>query len=229
MSFKVVYAVLYIKLQIEKGLYSMAYFPMFIDLEKKKCMVVGGGEVAFRKVVVLNDFGAIIKVVSPEICGEIEEECRINKNIVCIKKCFDENDLNDVVLVVAATDDSELNHYISGRCKKRGIYVNVVDTLEDCGFIFPSYIREGNVVGAFSSSGKSPVITQYLKEQAKRELTPFIGELAEFLGSVREKVKKSTDSEKQRKAIYRKLLEISLDRGKLPDEEDLEILLKKRG
>lgn len=198
----------------------MAYFPMFVELENKKCLIVGGGKVALRKVMVLQDFGAIIEVVAEDICGEIKEICSQNTHITYRENAFLENDLDEIFLVVAATDDTVLNHEISVSCKKRGIYVNAVDQTEDCGFIFPSYIRQGNVVGAFSSGGQSPVITQYLKNAGKEYLTPFIGELADFLGSIRSEVKMQVLEEEKRKEIYRGLLQQALATAKIPERED---------
>lgn len=203
----------------------MAYFPMFIELEGMKCLIVGGGNVALRKVLVLNDFGAIIKVVAQDICDGIKEICQNNEKITCEEKSFSENDLEEITLAVAATDDKQLNHDISVKCRERGIYINAVDQVEDCGFIFPSYVREGDVVGAFSSGGKSPVITQYLKECIKDRLTPFIGEMADFLGSLRPFVKERTETERERRQIYWTLLELALKKGEIPKNEDVSVIM----
>jgi len=199
----------------------MSYFPMFIDLKDRKCLIIGGGKVALRKVLVLCDFGAVIKVVAEDICEEIREISRINKNVICEKKAFSEQDLEGILLAVTATNHKELNHHISIMCRQKHIYINAADQIEDCSFIFPSYIREGDVVGAFSSGGKSPVITQYLKESVKTALTPFIGEMADFLGDIRTSVKENTDTEAERKWIYQQLLKYALDSGKIPNKDDV--------
>jgi uroporphyrin-III C-methyltransferase/precorrin-2 dehydrogenase/sirohydrochlorin ferrochelatase/precorrin-2 dehydrogenase/sirohydrochlorin ferrochelatase len=197
----------------------MAYFPMFIDISNMKCLIVGGSSVALRKAAVLSDFGADIKIVAEKICEELKTASEKNSRITYEERIFSDKDIVGMSLVIAATDDEKLNHSISEKCRKMGIHINVVDKPEDCSFIFPSYIKEKNVVGAFSSSGKSPVTTQYLKECMRESLTPFIGEMADFLGSIRPYVKKCTDNEKQRKRIYRDLLELSLKEKKLPDYE----------
>lgn len=205
---------------------NMPYFPMFIDLKGMNCLIVGGGKTALRKIRVLCDFGAVIKVVAKEICEEIKEICRINKNVTYEKKAFSEQDLEGICLVVAATSQKELNHAISVMCRQKNIYINVVDQIEDCSFIFPSYVKENSVVGAFSTGGKSPVITQYLKESVKKSLTPFIGELADFLGSIRTSVKENTQTEEERKKIYQRLLKYALDFEKIPDETDISKIIK---
>ena len=204
----------------------MSYFPMFIDLKDMNCLIVGGGKVALRKILVLCDFDAAIKVIAEDICEEIREISRTNKNITCEKKSFSEQDLEGIQLVVAATDNKELNHHISVICRQKNIYINAVDQIEDCGFIFPSYIKEGDVVGAFSSGGKSPVLTQYLKETMKNILPPFIGELADFLGDIRGFVKENTETESERKQIYQELLKYALDSEKIPSESDVKKIIE---
>ncbi len=205
---------------------SMSYFPMFIDLKDMNCLIVGGGKVALRKVRVLCDFGAVIKVIGKEICEEIKEISRTNKNVTYKKKPFSEQDLEGIHLVVAATSQKELNHTISTICRQKNIYINVVDQIEDCSFIFPSYIKENDVVGAFSTGGKSPVITQYLKESVKSVLTPFIGELADFLGSIRTSVKENTQTEEERRQIYQELLKYALNSEKIPDENNVSTIIE---
>ena len=121
-------------------------------------------------------------------------------------RAFCEEDLNGCALVVAATDDALLNHQVAEYAKNRHIPVNAVDQKEDCSFIFPSYVRQQNVVGAFSSGGNSPVLTQYLKNEMRKVLTPEIGNANEYLGSIRDRVKEQVDTEASRKRVYRKVL-----------------------
>ena len=128
----------------------MAYFPMFIDIEKKKCLVAGGGTVALRKVRVLLDFGAQITVVAPQIDPQI---LQLTGNVCVKERTFEPEDLKECVLVVAATDDVTENHRIARMAQKKHIPVNAVDQQEDCSFIFPSYLKHRDLVGAFSSAG----------------------------------------------------------------------------
>lgn len=124
----------------------MAYFPMFIDIEKKKCLVAGGGTVALRKVRVLLDFGAQITVVAPQIDPQI---LQLTGNVCVKERTFEPEDLKECVLVVAATDDVTENHRIARMAQKKHIPVNAVDQQEDCSFIFPSYLKHRDLVGAF--------------------------------------------------------------------------------
>ena len=158
----------------------MAYFPMFIDIEKKKCLVAGGGTVALRKVRVLLDFGAQVMVVAPQIDSQI---LRLTGNVCVKERTFEPEDLKECVLVVAATDDAAENHRIAQLARENNIPVNAVDQQEDCSFIFPSYLKHQDLVGAFSSAGNSPVLTQYLKEALKDILTEELGQINGYMGS----------------------------------------------
>lgn len=202
----------------------MAYFPMFVDLDKRPCLVVGGGRVAYRKVKVLQDFGARVYVAAPVICAEIYA----SEPVICTEKEFASADAEGMALVIAATDDAGENHRIADICAEKGIPVNAVDQIEDCSFIFPSYIRQKDVVAAFSSAGNSPVITQYLKRQAAELLTEQIGDLAEYLGNIRQQVKELVPTEGQRKRVYEQLLQIGLETGRLPNEGELYQLINSK-
>lgn len=201
----------------------MAYFPMFIQLKDKKCLVIGGGKVALRKIQVLKDFEADITVIAPEMNRQIRQIPKICR----IFRSFMEKDFKQADLVVAATDDKELNHKISTICKQRKIPVNAVDQKEDCSFIFPSYVKEGEVVGAFSSGGQSPVITQYLKKEIKPVLTKELGQIAQVLGTLRGITKECIETEERRKAFYQELLQIGLDDTNDLDEEVIYKVMKK--
>ena len=95
--------------------------------------------------------------------------------------------------------------------------VNAVDQKADCSFIFPSYIKEKNLVAAFSSGGNSPVLTQYLKGKEQEILTPFLGELNEYMGQIREKVIAQYDTEAERKRVFKEILCVAIDNGRIPE------------
>ena len=201
----------------------MSYFPMFVNMEGRKCLIVGGGKVAWRKVKVLKEFGADLKVVAPEIIKDI----LLMDKVKCFKRPFEDEDLKSADFVVAATTDIFLNHEISQKCRRLKIPVNAVDQVEDCDFIFPSYIKQGEVTGAFTSGGRSPVITQYLKGQAEFYVTEFIGQMAETLGNIRENVKLQVKPESRRKELYQEILKKGLESGQLPDSEEIDQIIKK--
>lgn len=194
----------------------MAYFPMFVDMTERECLIVGGGNVAYRKVIVMLDFGAKVTVVAEDICEELGK-LTIENQITFIKRRFERKDCDGMEMVIAATDDNALNHEIAEYCKANGIMVNAVDQKADCSFIFPSYIKEKNLVAAFSSGGNSPVLTQYLKGKEQEILTPFLGELNEYMGQIREKVIAQYDTEAERKRVFKEILCAAIDNGRIPE------------
>ncbi len=235
----------------------MAYFPMFVDLTDKPCLVVGGGEVAYRKVKTLLDFDAEVTVVAESVCPKLvrlAEACDItseektlsacgqdaekaeasgekmlsacdcvtengeplrDKITICVRP-FQEEDCDGRLLVVAATDDKDLNHNIAEYCKAAGIMVNAVDQKDDCSFIFSSYVKEQNLVAAFSSGGNSPVLTQYLKKKEADILTPFLGALNEYMGDIRADIISKYDSEEERKRAFCDIVYSAIENQKLP-------------
>ncbi len=231
----------------------MAYFPMFVDMTERECLIVGGGNVAYRKVIVMLDFGAKVTVVAENICDELRkltiddiasedktgsytankennqtDSDAANKEnnkpdsdaadrITFIKRKFERKDCDGMEMVIAATDDNALNHEIAEYCKANGIMVNAVDQKADCSFIFPSYIKEKNLVAAFSSGGNSPVLTQYLKGKEQEILTPFLGELNEYMGQIREKVIAQYDTQAERKRVFKEILCAAIDNGRIPE------------
>lgn len=197
------------------------YFPMFIDIRNKRCLVVGGGRVALHKIKVLKDFGIQVMAVAPAIIPEIQEM----EGVTCCERHFRKEDLKGQAMVVAATDDPELNRRISQACKEERIPVNAVDQPEDCSFIFPAYLKEGGVVAAFSSGGQSPAVAQYLKEQMRPVMTPLLGSLAERLGGLRERVRQIGPAE-ARKEIYREILRAGLEKGEIPSDGEVERVIR---
>ena len=231
----------------------MAYFPMFVNMTERECLIVGGGNVAYRKVIVMLDFGAKVTVVAEDICDELRkltiddiasedktgsytankennqtDSDAANKEnnqpdsdaadrITIIKRRFERKDCDGMEMVIAATDDNALNHEIAEYCKAKDIMVNAVDQKADCSFIFPSYIKEKNLVAAFSSGGNSPVLTQYLKGKEQEILTPFLGELNEYMGQIREKVIAQYDTEAERKRVFKEILCAAIDNGRIPE------------
>ena len=225
----------------------MSYFPMFIELSGKNCLIVGGGKVALRKIRVLQEFGANVTVVAPDFIEEIrimsatvssgkkqiaqesdwDGKGKASGKLMLCQKAFEETDLERMELVVAATDEKELNHCISQMCQERRIPCNAVDQIEDCSFIFPAYVKEGEVVAAFSSGGQSPVITQYLKKEMKPVLTENLGKIAECLGTLRQEVKETVTTEAERKRCYEELLQLGLEKDEVPTEKEIAVILKK--
>ena len=202
----------------------MAYFPLFVELSGKKCLVVGGGRVALRKVKILLDFGAVVSVVAEELCSELRG-LETAGQLTARVGSFCQEDLTGQFLVIAATDDNELNSHIAKLCSRGNIPVNVVDKIEECSFIFPAYVKQQNVVAAFSSGGRAPVITQYLKAQAENYVTDELGQINEYMGSIRQRVQRELNTEALRKAAFKDILEFALTEDKIPTEEETGLII----
>ena len=152
----------------------MAYFPFMIDLKDRKALVVGGGDVALSKILKLRDFDADVTVVAKDVLAEIKEI----ENVKVVQKLFEEKDLNDLFfLVVAATNDREINDKIALFCKEKNILVNVVDDPERSSFVFPATLRRGRLTVAVSSGGAAPGAAAQLKNSIDELLSDNLDEI----------------------------------------------------
>ena len=166
----------------------MDLLPIFLNIKNRKCVVVGGGEVAFRKATLLLRAGADLHIVAPALSDELRKLC-VDRGCTIITREFEEADINDAILVVAATDDLETNERVSVIASKLNIPVNVVDQPDLCSFIMPSIVDRSPIVVAISSGGSSPILTRKLKELNETMIPGRIDKLAELLGSFRGRVK----------------------------------------
>lgn len=150
----------------------MAYFPMFVSLERQPCLVVGGGRVAARKCRGLLDFGADVTMVAETFAPGLEADGRVQK----LRRGFRDADITacDWTLVIAATDNRAVNGRIAAVCRSRGIPVNVADRQEECTFYFPAYCMTENIVAGISSSGVSPALSAALRRRLETALPEWI-------------------------------------------------------
>ncbi len=204
----------------------MAYFPMFVELNNKLCIVIGGGRVAYRKIRALLDFEAKVIAIAPEFCESI---LTLENQIITKYKSYDTSDIKEADLVIAATSDPDLNKRISRECMEHKIPVNVVDVKEECSFIFPAYVKKGALTVGVTSSGKSPVISQKIKKKINEIIPDYMEELVEILGEAREEVKLSFDREEKRKKVFKQLVELGcLKQGKLTETDIREIIQREK-
>ncbi|MDH5232632.1 MAG: siroheme synthase CysG [Gammaproteobacteria bacterium] len=172
----------------------MEFLPIFLDLKQRPCVVVGGGDIAFRKIKLLLRAGAKVTVIAPEVCQGLNA---LKDEVTCKVKNFEPSDLQGCDLVIAATNDRTVNSQISAAARERGMPVNVVDQPDLCSFIVPSIIDRSPVVVAVSSSGSSPVLARLLRARLETMIPSSYGRLAElvrgFRDQVRDKLKVSRD------------------------------------
>ncbi len=180
------------------------YYPVNLDLNGKQCLVIGGGQVASRKVKALLDFGAEVTVLSPAV-DKAMDVLRRSKRFKVINGKYHKKYLKDVFLVIAATDDPKVNTLVACHTAQKNILVNVVDVPELCNFIVPSIVRRGPLVMGISTSGHSPMFAQKLRHKCGPCVNQY-GLFIKMLGQARGTVKARFATMKARKAIYRKIL-----------------------
>lgn len=188
----------------------MAYFPLYIELENRKCIVVGGGKVAAGKVRQLLSFGGNVTVIAPELAeglAQLAVEGRITwkQGVFPMEKVAEEL-FTDCALVVAATDQKDVNVRVSKLCRAHGIPVNVVDVKELCTFFFPAIVKRQDVVVAVSTSGKSPALAARLKRELETEIPESYGMAADILGACREEILERVPDIRERKRLFEALL-----------------------
>lgn len=190
----------------------MSAFPLFVDLERKKCIVVGGGEVASRKVEILLRFHAQLYIIAPEVSSSIEELGQQGK-ISISKKCFSPQDMEGAFLAIAATSSAEVNESVFREAQKRNIPVNVVDDPGKCTFLFPSVIQRGDLTIGISTAGTYPALTKKIRKIAEEVFTEEYSEILCLLGDFRAKVRKSPLHQRQRGKLLAQVVDEFYDEG----------------
>ena len=147
----------------------MEYYPVNLDIKKRKCLVVGGGRVGTRKVLTLLDCGARVTVVSPDAKEKLIELANSGA-ITLEKRQYRETDLDGIFLVIGTTDDEELNHQISIAAEKHNMLCNIADRPKVCNFILPSIVNRGDLTISISTSGKSPALAKKLRMELEEVL-----------------------------------------------------------
>ena len=170
----------------------MKYYPAFLDIKGKNALVIGGGVVALRKVETLLECGAVVSIISRELNEELNRLVK-ERRVRHKGKRFRDEELEGMFIVIAATDEGELNHRISQTAQKKGLLVNVVDQPADCNFIVPSIVKRGDLLIAISTSGKSPALARRLRKELETQFTDEYGLYLELMGRLRERVLKGSD------------------------------------
>ncbi len=184
----------------------MDFFPIFMDLEGRDCLVVGGGSVAARKTRLLVRASARVKVVSPLLCDTLQKQLDAGE-IAYSRRNFEDVDIAGKVLVIACTDQQAVNQRVSGLAKQQNIPVNVADQPELCGFIVPSIIDRSPVQVAVSTGGHSPVLARLLRARLESYVPAAYGRLAKLVESFRDQVKERFSRVEQRRQFWENALQ----------------------
>ena len=203
----------------------MSYFPFFMDLAGVPGLVIGGGQVARRKVEKLMPFGPKLTVVAPEFCPELAERT----DVTLLRRPVRAEDLEGAHFVIAAAVP-EVNARAAELCRKKRIPVNVVDDPAQCSFLFPSLVQRGKLTVGISTAGASPTAAIYLKERVNDLLPDNFDRLLDWLESLRPELKAAIPEEKQRSRVFSRLFHGAMALGRpLTEEELLGIIRKECG
>ena len=188
----------------------MKYFPLFADLRGRRVLVVGGGEVGERKVRLLVEAGAHVELVAPEVTAAlaaavatIDPRPLPGAGRVTLRSAsFDDSQLDDVVLAVAATDDRSVNARVAAAANSRGRLVNVVDDAELSGFIVPAIVDRSPLVIAVSTGGVAPVLARLVRERIESVLDESVGALASLFERWRSRIRAALPDVGRRRRWY---------------------------
>ncbi len=163
----------------------MRYLPVFVDLAGRRCLVVGGGEVAVRKLEALLSAGACVTVVAPEVAPEIERLASAGAAVRIERRGYRTEDLTGIALAFAATGDASLQQRVAGDATAAGVWLNAVDEPERCSFVMPAIVERGAITVAVSTGGSSPALARVLRRRIEAWLGPEYPAAAEHLGALR--------------------------------------------
>ncbi len=178
------------------------YYPLFLDVTGKECLVVGGGSVAERKALMLLKFNATVTVVSPKVTKKLANLADTGALRVLMRK-YRRGDLDDAVVVFACTDDRDTNGAVREDAAEKGILINVVDRPKECDFIVPSIIRKGDVTIAISTSGVLPMASKKIRQAIEKTVTRDYVAYTRIIGALRRHLIDTVPDPSRRKAIMK--------------------------
>ncbi|OUS26031.1 uroporphyrinogen-III C-methyltransferase [Gammaproteobacteria bacterium 45_16_T64] len=184
----------------------MDFLPVYIDIRSQRCLVVGGGEIAVRKASLLVKAGGQIDVVAEQVCSGMTAILESAEGSQLFQRRYQLDDLLGAKVVIAATNDEEVNRQVSEEAKALSVPVNVVDNPDLCSFILPAIIDRSPVVVAVSSGGQSPVLARLIRAKLETTIPASYGRLASLVGAVRDKVKARFSTINQRRAFWEETL-----------------------
>lgn len=201
----------------------MAYFPFFVELDRREGLIVGGSAVALRKIKKLLPYGPVLTVCAPDISPDIQAI----PGLRLLRQPFAPELVEGMAFVIAATDDHVLNCRISELCRERRIPVNVVDDRDYCSFLFPALVKRGSLSVGITTGGASPTGAVYWKKQIDDMIPERFGEILACLDDAREPAKKLLPDEASRGSYFAALFAACMERGGPLNREETEDFLKR--
>ena len=187
----------------------MRYYPIFLDIQNRSCLVVGGGAVGRRKVATLLACGARVTVVAPEADGKLLDLAAAG-TIELRKKTYHAADLDGMFLIIGATSDEGLNLQIKTDADKQGKLCNIADRPGACHFILPAVVERGDLVIAISTSGKSPAFAKRIRKDLETTFGPEYAEFLKLMGAIRRKLLGRQHEPDEHKRLFEELIDKNL-------------------
>jgi precorrin-2 dehydrogenase/sirohydrochlorin ferrochelatase len=187
----------------------MKTYPVFIRLEDRHCLVVGGGAVGARKVLDLLEAGARVTVVSPELTPVLAD-LAAKGELIHLQGDFQEEQVQGMALVIGATDDMEVNARVSAAAQVRNIWVNIVDQPDLCTFIVPAQVRRGELTLAISTGGASPALARKIREELEELFGPEYGPYLALMQTIRTRVLEARRGDPENAVLFKRLVDSPL-------------------
>lgn len=184
----------------------MAFYPINLNISNRRCLVVGGGAVAARKIEALLFSEALVRVVSPEVCRKISAFAKSGQ-IEWVRREYRDSDLEGVFLVFAVTNQPIVQDQITMQAKKSGVLLNSADRPDQCDFQVPAKIRRGDLLIAVSTGGASPALSTQIKHRLYLEFGPEYGVLVDLLANIRRQVVGSPWESEPNRELFQRILE----------------------
>ena len=183
----------------------MDIFPISLKLQQQPCLIVGGGHIAYRKALLLHKAGACISVISPEIDAQLLEIVTVTQGQYIAAPFNPESSLRAYRLVIAATDNADVNRQVFEACEAENVLVNSVDDPPHCRFMVPAIIDRSPLVISVASNGTSPVLSRQIRTQLESTIPHGMGKLAAFSGQWRSRVKAKISNPDERRIFWEDL------------------------
>ncbi|OPX34646.1 MAG: hypothetical protein B1H11_10480 [Desulfobacteraceae bacterium 4484_190.1] len=205
----------------------MKYYPVFLALEGKNALVVGGGKVARRKVETLIEYGALVQIISMELTDGLKKLVEDGK-IIHLGTQFEDHLMDGIFLVIAATDDHEFNHKISESARRKGLLINAVDQPADCDFIVPSIVKRGDLQIAISTSGKSPALAKKIRKELETQFGDEYESFLYLMGRLRKEILKKEYPQDENMRIFQEIVNSGiLTALTKKNMDDVELILRR--
>ncbi len=183
----------------------MHYFPVNLDISNRLCIVIGGGPVAERKSISLLECGARLRIISPDLTAELAVLREAGK-FQWQNRVYKHGDLEGAFLVIAATDDQEVQKAVFAEAEAKNILLNVADAPQWCNFILPASLRRGDLAISISTGGKSPALARRLRQELEEQFGDEYGLLLDIMGNVRQTILEQGNSHEDNKKIFNAVL-----------------------